>query len=80
MTKIQVRRYWKRYLTKARYRYEAYYIYVPKRIAEEFLNMELSVRKVGPFIVIAPRDIDVDKQSLPPIANSFGRNIAEPTK
>lgn len=64
MAKIQVRRYWKRYLTKARYRYEAYYVYVPKRIAEEFLNMELSVRKVGPFIVIAPRDIDVDKQAL----------------
>lgn len=66
MPKIQVRRYWKRYLTKARYRYEAYYIYIPKRIAGEFLSIELSVRKVGPFIVIAPRDIDIEKQSLSP--------------
>jgi hypothetical protein len=62
MAKIQVRRYWKRYLTKARYRCEAYYIYVPRRIAQEFLNMELSVRKVGPFIVIVPQDIEVGKQ------------------
>lgn len=51
-------------MTKAKYRYEAYYIYVPKRIAKEFLNMELSIRKIGPFIVIAPRDIDVEKQPL----------------
>jgi hypothetical protein len=64
MARIQVRRYWKRYLTKAKYRYEAYYIYVPKPIAKEFLNIDFSFRKIGSFIVIAPTDFEIDRKAL----------------
>lgn len=62
MAKMQVRRYWKRYLTKARYHCQVYFIYVPKPIAEQFLNMELSIRKVGPIIVVAPKGLEIAKE------------------
>jgi len=65
MVKIQVRQYWKHYLTKAKYRYKTYYVYVPKHIAEQFLNIDLSIRKIGPFIVIAPREVQIENGVRP---------------
>lgn len=65
MVRIQLVRYWKRYLTKSRYRYRRYFFYVPLRVGDLLdRSVDYDVRLFGPFVVFVPRGMDFSLSML----------------
>ena len=56
--KIQVKKYFKNYLTerKGRYHCLVYYIYLPKNLAKPFLGMNLKAIQTKNGILLEPSD------------------------
>ncbi len=66
MSRIQVKKYRKRYLTenKGNYLCEAYYLYLPKRIARPLLGKDLRIIPQGSGILIEPVDLHREDKLL----------------
>ena len=59
MVRIRPVWYWKRYLTKSRYRYKRYLLYLPKTIGDRVdTTIDYVVRLFGPAIVLLPRGLE----------------------
>ena len=56
LARIQIKTYYKAYMTgrKATYRYQAYYLYLPRRVAEPLIGRDLRITTVGSGILIEP--------------------------
>lgn len=56
MPKVRVVYYWKKYLTKARYRYKRYILLLPKSIGDKVdTSIDYEVKLVDELIVITPK-------------------------
>ncbi len=56
--KVQVKKYFKNYLTerKGRYPCQIYYIYLPKHLAEPFIGKNMKATQTKSGILIEPAD------------------------
>ncbi len=66
MARIQVKEYYKESLSmrKGSYRCRAYYLYIPRRVAEPFLGKDLNITIDNSSIRIKPLAIDKTPGSL----------------
>jgi len=56
MPRVRVIYYWKKYLTKARYRYKRYILLLPKSIGDQVdTSIDYEVKLVDKLIVITPK-------------------------
>jgi hypothetical protein len=66
LARIQVKRYYKRYLKSRNrgYHCRTYYLYLPRRVAEPFLGKDLKITVDSSSIRIRPLAIDKTPDSL----------------
>lgn len=77
MVRIRTVWYWKRYMTKSRYRYKRYLLYVPKSIGDAVdTKVEYVARVFGPGIVLLPRGLESFFSRLEDLEKASRKNTA----
>jgi hypothetical protein len=77
MVRIRAVWYWKRYMTKSRYRYKRYLLYLPKSIGDAVdTKVEYIARAFGPAIVLLPKRLESFFSRLEDLEKAGWKNAA----
>jgi hypothetical protein len=75
MVRVQLVRYWKRYLTKGRYRCRRYLFYVPVSLGDRLdRSVDYAIHLFGPLIVLVPKGMQFSLSMLEKLENAHRRN------